>query len=169
MLKVYKVETEQTEASKEAIEASQELSAERFIAGLSEHKSEYVQSLDIFEDNHRKVYDVVKDVVKDNEYIVLCMVERWGLMPPETNFGLASLEPLLGQIFWRRWTSVNMQRNWNSNIPEEPTFKKAFKRFVEEYFEQNMAKTPVLVSDQHNFQRCLSVLDEMSLEYKVMS
>ncbi len=68
------------------------------------------------------------------------MVERWGLMPPETNFGIASLEPLMDQVFWRRWTTVNMQRNYNPNIPEEPTFKKAFKRFVGEYFEKRWQK-----------------------------
>ncbi|MBI2449602.1 hypothetical protein HYV49_04875 [Candidatus Pacearchaeota archaeon] len=169
MLKVYKVETKQAEASKRAVEVSQDLTANEFISGLSECRSEYNKILDIFEENHRKIYDVVRGIVKDNEYILLCMEERWGLGHPETNFGVASLEPLLGQIFWRSWTTVNMQRNYNPDIPEEPTFKKAFKRFVKEYFEQKMAETPVLVSDQHNLQRCLSVLDEMGLEYKIIN
>ncbi len=60
MLKVFKVETKQQKVSEGAIEVSQEPSAEKFISGLHEYKSEYGQSLDIFEENHRKIYGIVK-------------------------------------------------------------------------------------------------------------
>lgn len=169
MLKVYRVETKQTEASKRAVEVSQELSADAFIAGMHEHRSEYQHSLDIFSENHRKIYEKVKNLRGKEDWILLCIEERWGLSPPETNFGLASLESFR-EVFWRSWTTVNIQRSYNPNIPEEPTFKNAFKRQIREYFDQEtISKTPVLVADQHNFERCLSVLDEMGLEYRVMS
>ena len=129
----------------------------------------YRKYLNIFSENHKTAYEAIKSSSKGQGYILLCMKERWSLNPPETNFGLASLEPVLGEVFWRSWTTVNMQRQFNPNIPEEPTFKSAFKRCIKEYLDQKLSKTPTLVSDEYNFQRCLDVLNEMGLEYKIMS
>ena len=175
MLKVYKVETTHRDISERAIEISQDPSADRFIAGLHECRSEYQRSLAIFEENHRRIYKKVKNVAKATCYIILCIEERWGLGPLETNFGYASLEPLIGkegEVFWRSWTTVTMQRNFfpkRSDEEDKKIFKKGLARYINEFTYQTSSNVPILVSDQHNFQRCVNIVKEMRLEYELMS
>ena len=169
MLKLYKVETKQTEVSEREVKVSQDPTAEGFISGLSEFRSEYNRSLALFSRNHKIIYDLVKDIARKEDYILLCLEDRWGLSPPNTNFGLASLESTLGEVFWRSWTTIDMQRSRYPSYTDEEIFENAFNKFIKEYFDQSLSSVPILVSDQHNFQRCLDVLDGMGLEYEVMS
>lgn len=169
MLKVYSAETKQMEASERSKEVSSDPKAEGFIEGLYELRNEYNQTLDVFEENHRKVYNKVKGLAGEGDYILLCLKERWGLSPQETNFGIADIQSSFIGVHWRNWTTVNLQRSLYPNLSGEEIFKTALKSYISQYFDQKSVKIPILVSDQHNFQRCLAVLDEMEMEYEVMT
>ena len=48
--------------------------------------------------NRGQIYNFLKDNIREGEYVLLCLNERWDLMPPTTYVGDATLEPLLGEV-----------------------------------------------------------------------
>ncbi len=169
MLKVYKVETYPHNPSKRAIQVSQDLTAAGFIAGLNECRSEYQKSLAIFKENHRRIYRLVRreTPAEKDHWILLCMEERWALGPIETNFGLATLEPSLEEIFWSSWTTTWMQKSrYHPRVDEKEIFRKALGDYIKNYLDQ-FQEPHVFVSDKDNLEKCLDVLKGMNGEYQL--
>ena len=155
MLRVFEVETKQIKSGSQKIERGNEIEANRKVWNTSKN-------------NSRKIYDRMKNV--SIEDILLCINVSQVFDEPEPTFGIASLDIKNEEINWSEYTTIALLRYFSqTNTSDEKIFKNALRGYIQKYLHQQLAEIPVLVSDQHNLQRCLSVLDEMSLEYKVMS